>query len=79
MTRYSEEFKYTIIKRMMPPQNESVSAISRETGNTKRLLKPERRTSTRPFKEGRRHLGPQHAPPGVRQLTEVSDIDFEAP
>jgi len=32
MTRYSEEFKYSIIKRMMPPNNESVSAISRETG-----------------------------------------------
>lgn len=32
MTRYSDEFKYSIIKRMMPPNNESVSAISRETG-----------------------------------------------
>jgi len=32
MTRYGKEFKYTIIKRMMPPNNESVSAISRETG-----------------------------------------------
>lgn len=32
MTRYSEEFKYSIIKRMMPPNNESVHFISRETG-----------------------------------------------
>jgi transposase len=32
MARYSEEFKYTIIKRMMPPNNESVSPIARETG-----------------------------------------------
>lgn len=32
MARYSEEFKYSIIKRMMPPQNETVSAIARETG-----------------------------------------------
>jgi len=32
MTRYREEVKYTIIKRMMPPNNESVSTIARETG-----------------------------------------------
>jgi hypothetical protein len=32
MARYSEEFKYTIIRRMMPPQNESVITIARETG-----------------------------------------------
>jgi len=32
MARYSKEFKYTIIKRMMPPNNESVSTIARETG-----------------------------------------------
>lgn len=32
MARYSEEFKYSIIKRMMPPTNESVISISRETG-----------------------------------------------
>lgn len=32
MAKYSKEFKYSIIKRMMPPQNESVSAIARETG-----------------------------------------------
>jgi transposase len=32
MARYSEEFKYSIINRMMAPQNESVDAIARETG-----------------------------------------------
>lgn len=32
MAKYSEEFKLSIIKRMMPPQNESVSAIAREIG-----------------------------------------------
>ncbi|RYD01541.1 hypothetical protein N752_30025 [Desulforamulus aquiferis] len=30
--RHSDEFKYSIIKRMMPPNNESVNVISRETG-----------------------------------------------
>lgn len=32
MAKYSEKFKNSIISRMMPPQNESVSAIARETG-----------------------------------------------
>lgn len=32
MARYSEEFKYSIIQKMMPPQNESVSKVARETG-----------------------------------------------
>lgn len=32
MTRYSEEFKYSIISRMMPPRNESVNSIAKETG-----------------------------------------------
>lgn len=32
MAKYSEEFKYSIISRMMPPHNESVNAIARETG-----------------------------------------------
>lgn len=32
MPRYSEEFKYSIMIKMMPPQNQSVSQISRETG-----------------------------------------------
>ncbi len=32
MPRYSEEFKYSIIKKMMPPENMSVAQISKETG-----------------------------------------------
>lgn len=32
MARYTQEFKNKIIQRMMPPQNESAEAISRETG-----------------------------------------------
>ncbi len=32
MGKYSEEFKYSIITKMMPPQNQSVSQIARETG-----------------------------------------------
>jgi len=38
MTRYSEEFKYSIIKRMMPPNNESVNSISKETGLSEATL-----------------------------------------
>jgi transposase len=32
MARYTKEYKSTIIQRMMPPQNVSAEAISRETG-----------------------------------------------
>lgn len=32
MARYSEQFKYSTVKRMMPPSNESVQSIARETG-----------------------------------------------
>lgn len=32
MARYSNEMKYGILKRMMPPSNESANLISRETG-----------------------------------------------
>jgi len=32
MTRYSDEFKYSIMMKMMPPQNQSIRQISRETG-----------------------------------------------
>lgn len=32
MVKYSEEFKYSIMMKMMPPQNHSVSEIARETG-----------------------------------------------
>lgn len=38
MARYSEEFKYTIIRRMMPPENESVQTIARETGLSEATL-----------------------------------------
>lgn len=32
MTRYSQELKNQIARRMMPPNNQPVAAISRETG-----------------------------------------------
>jgi transposase-like protein len=32
MARYSEEFKYSIMMKMMPPQNQSISQVARETG-----------------------------------------------
>ncbi len=32
MAKYSTEFKSSIIGRMMPPQNQSVAEIARETG-----------------------------------------------
>ncbi|WP_019423405.1 transposase [Paenibacillus sp. OSY-SE] len=38
MARYSEEFKYSIVRRMMPPQNESVNTIARETGLSEATL-----------------------------------------
>lgn len=38
MARFSEEFKYSIVKRMMPPKNESVNSIARETGLTEATL-----------------------------------------
>lgn len=38
MARFSEEFKYSIVKRMMPPKNESVNTIARETGLTEATL-----------------------------------------
>jgi len=38
MARYSEEFKYSIIKRMMPPKSESVLLISKETGLSEATL-----------------------------------------
>ena len=43
MAKYSEEFKYTIMTKMMPPQNQSVSAISRETGLSEATLHKWRR------------------------------------
>lgn len=38
MARYSEEFKYSIIRRMMPPLNETVTSIARETGLSEATL-----------------------------------------
>lgn len=32
MPRYSNEFKYSVIAKMMPPHNQSVSDVARETG-----------------------------------------------
>lgn len=32
MARYSEEFRYLIVSKMMPPQNQSVGDIAKETG-----------------------------------------------
>lgn len=43
MAKYSEEFKYSIMTKMMPPQNQSVSAISRETGLSEATLHKWRR------------------------------------
>jgi hypothetical protein len=31
MAKYSDKFKYSIVKKMMPPENQSVSQIARET------------------------------------------------
>ena len=31
MAKYSKEFKYSIMMKMMPPQNQAVSVIARET------------------------------------------------
>ncbi|MEQ6378777.1 transposase, partial [Bacillaceae bacterium S4-13-56] len=36
--RYTEEMKESILKRMMPPNNESVSQISQELGITEPTL-----------------------------------------
>lgn len=38
MANYSEEFKYSIIMKMMPPNNQSVSGIARETGLSEATL-----------------------------------------
>ncbi|MDM5284691.1 transposase [Peribacillus frigoritolerans] len=36
--RYSKEIKESILKRMLPPNNEAVSLISEETGITEATL-----------------------------------------
>lgn len=38
MPRYSAEFKYSIITKMMPPQNQSITEIARETGLSEATL-----------------------------------------
>ena len=38
MAHYSEEFKLSIVKQMMPPQNKSVSALSKENGIAEQTL-----------------------------------------
>jgi len=38
MAKYSEEFKYSIMMKMMPPHNQSISVISRETGLSEATL-----------------------------------------
>lgn len=43
MPRYSEEFKYSMMMKMMPPQNQSVSEVARETGLSEATLHKWRR------------------------------------
>ena len=38
MAKYSEEFKHSIMLKMMPPQNQAVSEIARETGLSEATL-----------------------------------------
>ena len=38
MAKYSEEFKYSIMMKMMPPHSQAVSTISRETGLSEATL-----------------------------------------
>jgi transposase-like protein len=38
VSRYSEELKETVLKRMMPPESRSVAELSRETGITEATL-----------------------------------------
>jgi transposase-like protein len=38
MARYSEAFKHEIMKRMMPPSNQSIALIARETGLSEATL-----------------------------------------
>ncbi len=38
MAKYSKEFKYSIMMKMMPPQNQAVSVIARETGLSEATL-----------------------------------------
>ena len=38
MSRYSDELKESVLRRMLPPQNRSVAELSRETGITETTL-----------------------------------------
>ena len=38
MSKYSQELKQAVLKRMMPPESRSVAALSRETGITETTL-----------------------------------------
>ncbi len=38
MVKYSEEFKISIMKQMMPPQNKSIAEVSKETGISQSTL-----------------------------------------
>ncbi|NMD71242.1 transposase [Bacillus sp. DNRA2] len=43
--RYSKEFKESVLRRMMPPNNESINQLSEETGITETTLYKWRRES----------------------------------
>lgn len=32
MSKYSEEFKESVVRKMMPPENKGIAELSRETG-----------------------------------------------
>jgi hypothetical protein len=38
MARYGDEFKRSIMMKMMPPQNQSISQVARETGLSEATL-----------------------------------------
>jgi transposase-like protein len=38
MSKYSQELKQAVLKRMMPPESRSVATLSRETGITETTL-----------------------------------------
>ncbi|MBK9426645.1 MAG: transposase [Gammaproteobacteria bacterium] len=63
MTRYSAEFKEQMVRKMMPPTNQSVASIHRETGIStpslyawKRLFQSRGYVVPEPPRESRRLL-----------------------
>lgn len=38
MARYSDEFKYSILQKLMPPENQTVIEVARETGLAKSTI-----------------------------------------